>query len=58
MTQNADSGRHYDGSASGAHHVEPCGCVYVSIDVPDDQWIGQGWKLVEACPSHNGRSEP
>jgi hypothetical protein len=33
-------------------HSEPCGCVYVAVDVPDDQWIGQGWTRVVACPDH------
>lgn len=35
-------------------HREPCGCVYVSIDVPDDQWYGQGWKPIDQCTEHAG----
>ena len=35
-------------------HTEPCGCVFVSVDVPDDQWIGQGWRQVFWCESHVG----
>lgn len=51
MTQNAEYAS-YDGSAGGQHHRQPCGCIYVAVDVPDDQWIGQGWKRVEPCPAH------
>lgn len=33
-------------------HIEPCGCQYVSVDLPDDQWIGQGWRNVHQCAEH------
>lgn len=34
----------------GIVHTEPCGCKFEQIDAPDDQWIGQGWRLVLIDP--------
>jgi hypothetical protein len=33
-------------------HREPCGCVFLVVDVPDDQAIGQGWTRVDPCRRH------
>jgi hypothetical protein len=36
-------------------HTEPCGCVFLRVDVPDDQWIGVGWEWITQCDRHAGQ---